>query len=324
MKQGQIIKSTAQALRPEELAQIHTYTRREMTQEEIYTFSVVLCDNDIDRDFECFDEEALYTLKSLFVGKTGIFNHDLKAENQTARIYDCYVERLQDRKTQTGRPYMRLVGKAYLPRCAKNEDLILALDSGIQKEVSVGCAISRRICSICGEDIGICAHQKGKKYRGQLCYATLSGITDAYEWSFVAVPAQRQAGVLKALKKEDMGGNTLQNIIKSLCAQQPVTLSAQDAQALYAHIHRLECDADYGRAYRQELKEEVVRLSMLVQPEIAKETMQSLTEKMDIQELKAFKKGYMEKSAKALPLRPQLFGARESGKKTEENTDYKI
>mgnify|MGYP000228837224 FL=1 len=63
---------------------------------------------------------------------------------------------------------------------------------------------------------------------------------------------------------------------------------------------------------------------MLVQPEIAKETMQSLTEKMDIQELKAFKKGYMEKSAKALPLRPQLFGARESGKKTEENTDYKI
>ena len=324
MKQGQIIKSAAQALKPEELAQIHTYTRREMAQEEIYTFSVVLCDNDIDRDFECFDEEALYTLKRLFVGKTGIFDHDLKAENQTARIYDCYVERLQDKKTQTGKPYMRLVGKAYLPRCAKNEDLILALDSGIQKEVSVGCAISRRTCSVCGEDMGACAHQKGKKYRGRLCYATLSGITDAYEWSFVAVPAQRQAGVLKALKKEDMEGNTLQNIIKSLCAQQPVMLSAQDAQALYAHIRGLECDAGYGSAYRQELKDEVVRLGMLVQPEIAKETMQSLTEKMDIEELKAFKKGYMEKGAKVLPLRPQLFGPRESGKKTEENTDYKI
>lgn len=46
-----------------------------------------LCDNEIDRDGERFSLEALEQLKALFVGKTGIFDHDPKGENQTARIY---------------------------------------------------------------------------------------------------------------------------------------------------------------------------------------------------------------------------------------------
>lgn len=164
-----------------------------MSEEEVYTFSVVLCDNDIDRDFERFDEQALHTLKELFVGKTGVFDHDPKAENQTARIYDCTVERITARKTRTGEDYLRLIAKAYLPRSKRNEDFILALDSGIQKEVSVGCAVSGNICSICGEDRkkNACRHQKGKTYGGKLCHDVLTGVTDAYEWSFVAVPAQR-------------------------------------------------------------------------------------------------------------------------------------
>lgn len=101
MKQGQIIKNAK--LNKEELALINRYTRREMSEEEVYTFSVVLCDNDIDRDFERFDEQALHTLKELFVGKTGVFDHDPKAENQTARIYDCTVERIRPEKPERER-----------------------------------------------------------------------------------------------------------------------------------------------------------------------------------------------------------------------------
>ena len=43
-----------------------------------------------------------------------------------------------------------------------------------------------------------CGHQPGKKYGGRLCYTLLEDPTDAYEWSFVAVPAQPAAGVTKA------------------------------------------------------------------------------------------------------------------------------
>jgi hypothetical protein len=35
-----------------ELELIGRYARKELTQEEIYTFSVILCDNEIDRDNE--------------------------------------------------------------------------------------------------------------------------------------------------------------------------------------------------------------------------------------------------------------------------------
>ena len=43
----------------EELAKINNYTRRSFTADEVYAFSVVLCDNEVDRDFERFDENAL-------------------------------------------------------------------------------------------------------------------------------------------------------------------------------------------------------------------------------------------------------------------------
>ena len=84
--------------------------------------------------------------------------------------------------------------KGLLPKLSeKNKDIILELDSGIKKEVSVGCSMGKSVCSICGSDFKSCSHIKGKGYGGKLCYAVLSKPKDAYEWSFVAVPAQRSA-----------------------------------------------------------------------------------------------------------------------------------
>ncbi len=60
---------------------------------------MVLCDNQVDRDFECFTKAALEKLKELFLGKTGIFDHSMRSGGQTARIYDCRVETLPERKT---------------------------------------------------------------------------------------------------------------------------------------------------------------------------------------------------------------------------------
>ena len=43
----------------ETLDKINSFTRRELTEEELYTFPVTLCDNDIDRDGEAFSDKAL-------------------------------------------------------------------------------------------------------------------------------------------------------------------------------------------------------------------------------------------------------------------------
>lgn len=69
------------------LKRLNEFTRREMSEDEVYIFDVILCDNDIDRDGERFSQNALESLKKLFVGKTGIFDHNPKSGGQTARIF---------------------------------------------------------------------------------------------------------------------------------------------------------------------------------------------------------------------------------------------
>lgn len=201
MKEGFIVSKSA--VSEDELTKINALTRREMSADELYTFSVLLCDNDIDRDFEKFSVKALSEMAPLFIGKTGIFDHDMSADNQSARIYDCFVETDSSKKTVDGEMYHKLIAKAYMPKTAKNADLIAEIESGIKKEVSVGCSVQSMICSICGEDMRThrCEHIKGKEYCkngvSAPAHAILDGVSDVYEWSFVAVPAQRNAGVIK-------------------------------------------------------------------------------------------------------------------------------
>ena len=43
----------------EELVCINRFAKSPLTAEEVYTFAVRLCDNEVDRDFERFDRAAL-------------------------------------------------------------------------------------------------------------------------------------------------------------------------------------------------------------------------------------------------------------------------
>lgn len=320
MKKGQVIKGTS--LEKGELELINKYSRREITEDEVYVFSVVLCDNDIDRDNERFTVESLYELEKLFVGKTGIMDHNPKAENQTARIISCKVEAVEGKKNSLGDDYFRLVARAYMPNSEKNKDLILAIDSGIVKEVSVGCAVEETRCSICGNSISShqCSHVKGENYSGKLCYGELINPYDAYEWSFVAVPAQRGAGIIKAFNRKKE--KTMTDIIKSIENCQAVTLTEKDSKRLNEYINGLKKQAADGVVYRNSLIADVLKYSAIVQPDISRKTMESVAKQLSIDELKEFRLAYMKKSHEFLPGKPQLFN--EQSKKTNTNTEFKI
>lgn len=87
---------------PQELELINNYTVKPLSADEVYTFGIVLCDNEIDRDFERFDIPALEKLAELFVGKTGIFDHSMSGRDQTARIFSCRVETDESKVTSAG------------------------------------------------------------------------------------------------------------------------------------------------------------------------------------------------------------------------------
>ena len=109
-----------------ELALIRGFARGELTAEEVYTFPVILCDNEIDRDFERFDTETLSQLAGLFAGKTGISDHEWRSGNQVARIYRTALER--------DGAYAALKAWAYMLRTEANAELIASIE-GDRKSV---------------------------------------------------------------------------------------------------------------------------------------------------------------------------------------------
>lgn len=177
---------------------INKLTLADLEAQDVYTFKISMCDNKIDRDEEAFDEAALKQMAGLFVGKTVIKDHSHKADNQIGRIYACSVEQ-PGGLSETGETYMQLVAKCYVLVSEANSNLIADIKGGIKKEVSVGFRLGSYTCSICGIDNvkAWCEHWPGGEYGGQQCHFVMSDIRDAYELSFVAVPAQREAGAVK-------------------------------------------------------------------------------------------------------------------------------
>ena len=191
----------------DELKQINKYALEPLTAEEVYTFKAVLCDNEVDRQHERFTERALGDLQKLFLGKTVIKDHRHVADNQVARIYATELVET-GKATKSGEPYMQLVAHCYMVRTASNADLIAEIKGGIKREGSVGFAASSAICSICQTDNvkSYCRHYPGRSYEKsggkEVCTFTLDGCSDAYEFSLVAVPAQKKAGTTKSYTGE--------------------------------------------------------------------------------------------------------------------------
>ena len=271
------VLTEAAAVSPEELEQINRFAKAELTAEQVYTFGVRLCDNEVDRDFERFDEEALRVLGDLFVGKSGVFDHQWSAQGQTARIYRTELIREPAVKTAAGDGYCYLKGWAYLLRSEKNKDLIEEIEAGIKKEVSVGCSMGRSICSICGAESGSCEHIKGRSYNGKLCYAELREPKDAYEWSFVAVPAQRRAGVMKRYA--------------------PGETEADET---------LRKEAALGRKYLDALRKEVVRLALVADEDLDGPVFEGIAKKLEEPELLELKRAYEARAQERFPAQPQL------------------
>jgi len=313
---NEIQKSTVQTVvsrspDAETMKKISSFARRTLLPEEVYAFPVVLCDNDIDRDAERFTEDCIKELASLMVGRPGIRDHEAKAENLTARLYDCAAETSTTEKNTLGMPLVRLIGQAYMLRTEANRETIAAIEGGIAKEVSISCAVKEQRCSVCGRDARICAHIKGRMYGDKRCYAELNRPTDAYEWSFVAIPAQKGAGVMKTGKAvNSMKEN--EAIVKSMATgtlascDKAVTLSSEEAMGLSERVAELQKLAAIGKQHEENEKSELMRLCRLCDVAIEEDVAKSIGEKLTASERQAVKSWLEDVCRAKVPVSPQL------------------
>ena len=274
-----------------QLEQINALAKTRLNGEQVYVFSLRLCDDQIDRDGERFDTAALPGLAKLFIGKTGIVDHKWSADNQIARIFETQVVKEKD--------VSFIKAWAYIRRGGANEEIIADIEAGIKKEVSVGCAMARAVCSICGSEYGTCGHVKGESYEGEVCAVILKEPVDAYEFSFVAVPAQREAGVMKALG----GGRKLKELAE-----------ANGAQAEY----RMLCkEAELGRRYRKDLEDSVVRLGLARELGVSEPVLRSLTKTAAAEDLLALREALQGRLDESLPIVTQLGSLDRRGEEVE-------
>ena len=146
-------KEAGIAVTAEELARINRFAKKELRAEEVYTFAVKLCDNEVDRDFERFDRAALEKLSELFVGRTGIFDHSWSAGGQDG----AHLSRRGDRGGDAhdgGRQILLVQGLGLYAAHGEKRGADRGDRGRHQKEVSVGCSAAKRSCSICGKDAG--------------------------------------------------------------------------------------------------------------------------------------------------------------------------
>ena len=263
-----------------QLERINALAKGSLTEEQVYVFSVRLCDDQVDRDFERFDTAALPELAKLFVGKSGVVDHKWSAERQLARIFDAEV--LQEE----GVSYIK--AWAYIRRGGSGDEWIADIEAGIKKEVSVGCAMGQSVCSVCGAEYGTCGHRKGEHYDGVLCCAILREPVDAYEFSFVAVPAQREAGVLK--------GMGCRVSLKELADE-------FGAQEEYRGLWKL---SQLGQQYQKQLSDEVVRLALMLGLKLEEPVLRGAVEKLAGAELVPLRDALRERAAERYPIQLQL------------------
>ena len=267
-----------------QLEAINAQAKGTLTQEQVYVFSLRLCDDQIDRDFERFDTAALPELAKLFIGKTGIVDHRWSTDAQVARIFAAEVV------CQNGCSFIK--AWAYIRRGGSADEVIADIEAGIKKEVSVGCAMGRCVCSVCGSEYGSCGHQKGNHYDGLLCCAILREPMDAYEFSFVAVPAQPHAGVIKGLGR---GSRKLKELADEF-----------GAQAEYRELYQ---QAQLGQQYKKQVQDDVVRLCLALELGADEPTLRAIVEKAGAEELLRLQQALDDRLAECMPMQTQLGGS---------------
>lgn len=267
-----------------QLEAINAQAKANLTQDQVYVFALRLCDDQVDRDGERFDTQALPGLAKLFIGKTGIVDHRWSTDSQVARIFSTEVVKEERVSYIKAWAYIRKGGAA--------DEVIADIEAGIKKEVSVGCSMGRSVCSICGSDYGSCGHVKGQAYDGQVCCAILKEPMDAYEFSFVAVPAQPQAGVLKGFRN---GKRSLKELADSFGAQ--------------GEYRVLLKEAELGRQYQKQIQDDVVRLCLSLDLGVEEPTLRSVAQKAGAEDLLKLKTALEDRLAACMPMRTQLGGS---------------
>jgi hypothetical protein len=188
-------ESAGGEISPENLALINRLAPTGLQAEDVYVRSMYLCSDKIcPTDWGRFTENALRQICSLVVGRAVLRGHD-RSSLPLARFFRAeIVRRADDVNVETGQPSCWVRAWFYWLRGTTGaRDLLLNIDGGVYREVSISWRYRSASCSICGEDIRVCDHTAGRTYDGVRCHFVVDEVLDVLEGSLVYRGAESHA-----------------------------------------------------------------------------------------------------------------------------------
>lgn len=161
---------------------INRYALRALAPEEYATFTLDLCNNQIDRHFSRFPEEELARINDLVPGRPLMERHDLRGTLPRGRFFRSALHR--DGDIVSVRP------EVYVLRTDENQDFILNIEGGVYRETSIGFAFRMPECSVCGKDLRTCDHVPGRTYGDAACHFIMRDVLEVAEGSVVSSGSQ--------------------------------------------------------------------------------------------------------------------------------------
>lgn len=169
---------------------INRFAPGQLESTQVYTRSMYLCSSQPCISDGCqFTRTALEEIAERVAGLSVLTGHD-RSSLPLARFYKAVVVPRGD--NDRGEPVFFVRAWFYwLRNTTGAKDLLLNIDGGIYREVSLAWRYDSWRCSICQASNSVCGHRVGTVYDGKQCFRLIDRITEVLEGSLVYKSADR-------------------------------------------------------------------------------------------------------------------------------------
>lgn len=202
---GRIVALEGSALEGERLtgrmSAINKWSKRDLKLEDVLVFGMNGANDVIDYYDSRFTVRGLKEVAKLWPGSVMARGHSMLSA-PLARVFEGDVlvhesaaaERGKARELRDLAQASWARGLAFVSRRMSHAaDLAEAIETGLEREVSLHWQFTRALCSECGNDVRSqeCTHVPGEEYDGRRAWYEMDGVTEIIETSFVLKGGQR-------------------------------------------------------------------------------------------------------------------------------------
>lgn len=168
----------------DDIERINRIAPKTLRLDQVFVRSMYLCSSQPCETDHCrFALSALKEISQKIIGQSVLVGHN-RSSLPLARFFKAEVIAKQDEPSGEPTHFVR-AWFYWLRDTSGAKDLLLNIDGGIYREVSLAWRFQSWRCSVCGVQNGKCHHRPGERYESQKCERIIEHITDVMEGSLV-------------------------------------------------------------------------------------------------------------------------------------------